>query len=73
MTAYKLISAAAQNGIILSICDDDLRVSFRGMPPTCLLDLIAQHKQEIIAILRARKATAKLYKSDTMVPVLEKV
>lgn len=73
MTAQRLIQTAAENGIVLYLAGDELKISFRGQPHQCLLAMIESCKVEIIAVLKARKTTNNLYKSDTLVPVMEKI
>jgi hypothetical protein len=54
MIAQKLITAAAENNIVLIPSEKDLHISFKGQPDTALLDMIALHKMDIIGALKAR-------------------
>jgi len=63
MIAQKLINAAAENNIVLIPTENDLHISFRGQPDTQLLSMIAEHKTEIIAVLKARVCSKTFYSS----------
>jgi hypothetical protein len=64
MIAQKLITAAAENNIVLIPTENDLHISFRGQPDTQLLGMIAEHKTEIIAALKARVCSKTFYSSS---------
>ncbi|GAB6193132.1 hypothetical protein [Desulfocastanea catecholica] len=72
MMAQRLITAAAENGIVLIPTGNDPHVSFRGQPDTQLLNMIAEHKAEIIEVLKARTCSKTLYGRENMLPTLEK-
>ncbi len=71
LTVQRLIQTASENGIVLFLDGDVLKITFRGQPHQCLLAMIESCKAEIIEALKAR--TLKTDRREKMVPVMEKL
>jgi hypothetical protein len=52
MSAARALSAARAVGIHLEVDGDDLVLEASAPPPSAILDVLSQHKAEIVAVLR---------------------
>jgi len=52
MSAAQALSAARAVGIHLEVDGDDLLLEASAPPPSAILEVLSQHKAEIVAVLR---------------------